>query len=765
MSSRGSIISLLVLASLMRLAEAASIRLIDLLHSLSASGYNILYSSDLVTPDLAVPPTANDPDPLVRVRQALAAHHLELRNDGQRRFIVTRGPAKPSAMPAVAAPEAVEHSVDEVTVFASRYALRDEESSAAGSFRHDDIELVPGAQRDAMRAIRTVPGLADNLSSRPYVRGAFLEDVLVRFDGIPMADPFHFKNFQNLISAFDPATVDLIDVYTGGFPVKYGTRSGGVIDVTPRALDSGYEHRLSADLLSYGLSSVGRSDTLPIEWLATARHSTPAVVLQPHGDIGEPSYFDVLGRLRWQVDPAVALTFGWLMLDDGVSSSNDPTAEQAVAHDRDSYSWIIAEWVPSSALHARSSLAVTDTERSLNGTLNLPGAASGGLHDGRDITTIDLRTDWTYLQSAALLWDVGAETTFERAGLDYSRLESLDQELADSLGRAADASVNSALTPRSTVSGLYGSGRYRWRKLEIEAGLRLDHQDYHKLDSHTQLSPRVNLRFDPATTWHWYGSWGYFSQAQRVDEWRSESNQSTPDPATRIVEVITGLEHESSPTLHWRIEAYNNRWLSVHPYFDNYLNPLSLIPELGLDRVLLTPSGGASRGVEVSARDQIGESWTVSGSYTLSHVTDDFPGQDVPRSWDQRQAVNADLTWRQAMTSASMILSWHGGWPTAPVSLVPAQGSQPAHLQIGPRNSTRWGNYLAVDVRLAHTLELPLGDLDLWIDGTNLLNRGNPCCSSYTQVNSAGELAPPVTTDWFPRVVNIGFDWRVRPRH
>ena len=64
----------------------------------------------------------------------------------------------------------------------------------------------------------------------------------------------------------------------------------------------------------------------------------------------------------------------------------------------------------------------------------------------------------------------------------------------------------------------------------------------------------------------------------------------------------------------------------MHPYFDNYLNPLSLIPELGLDRVLLTPSGGASRGVELSARDQIGESWTVSGSYTRSHVTDDFPG-------------------------------------------------------------------------------------------------------------------------------------------
>jgi hypothetical protein len=31
-----------------------------------------------------------------------------------------------------------------------------------------------------MRAIRAVPGLATNLSARPYIRGALLSDVLVR---------------------------------------------------------------------------------------------------------------------------------------------------------------------------------------------------------------------------------------------------------------------------------------------------------------------------------------------------------------------------------------------------------------------------------------------------------------------------------------------------------------------------------------------------------------------------------------------------------
>ena len=57
--------------------------------------------------------------------------------------------------------------------------------------------------------------------------------MLVRYDGITLLDPFHLKNFQSLISAIDPAGIERIEVFSGGFPVRYGTRSGGVIDITP----------------------------------------------------------------------------------------------------------------------------------------------------------------------------------------------------------------------------------------------------------------------------------------------------------------------------------------------------------------------------------------------------------------------------------------------------------------------------------------------------------------------------------------------------
>lgn len=741
--------------------------LADLLRSLAASGYDILYSSDLVPPDLMVPETLHGTDPLGRAREALAAHHLALRSDGQKRYVVTKSnriePVVKQDAPVVPAQE----HLDEVAVFASRYVFEDQAGTVQSSFGHDDLEQMPGAQGDVMRAIRTVPGLANNLSSRPYVRGAFLEDVLVRFDGIPMVDPFHFKNFQNLVSAFDPATVERMDIYTGGFPVRFGTRSAATFDIAPREVDSGYEHRVGANLLSYDASTVGRSDTWPVEWLATARHSTQKIVLQPTGgDTGEPSYLDVLSRLRWQVDPALALIGGWLLLDDEVSSTaDDPGNEQAVAHDRDIYGWLAAEWSPTGSVHSRSSLSVASSERTLVGSLNLPGAAAGSLNERREISTVDLRTDWTYVQTESVMWDLGAETTFETADLNFARSENLNPLLAASLERPADVTLVNARSPSSVVLGTYGSLRRRWRRLEVETGLRADFQDYRGLGSHSQLSPRLNLRFDPTPDWHLYGSWGHFRQAQRVDEWRSETDQTAPDPATHVVQSIGGVAHDVSAATHWRVEAYYNHWLSVHPYLDNELNRLSLIPELGLDRVLVTPRGGDAAGVELSLRQSIGPDWVVAGSYILSRSRDDLGGRDVLRSWDQTHAFNAEVTWKRGLSSASFVVGWHSGWPKTPIFFMSGGAGVPASLEIESRNSGRWGNYFSADVRLARTVPLKWGEVLLWADATNVSNRDNECCNVYGQVDAAGNLLPPTTASWYPRVLNVGFEWRLRPKH
>jgi outer membrane receptor protein involved in Fe transport len=247
-----------LLALYTSISIAATQTVVDVLRAFEATGVEILYSSDLVPPDLpAVATAGGSSDAESQAIAALATYHLILRNDGPRRFIVTRARVVPKATPPQNTTEAP--PLNEVAVFASRYALVGSEIGGPLTVGRDEVQSTPGGEEDSLRAIRTVPGLANSLSSRPFVRGAFLEDVLVRFDGIPLEDPFHFKNFQGLISAFDPATVDRIDVFTGGFPVKYGTRSAGVLDIAPRTETQGYQNRVGASLFSYDASTVGRS--------------------------------------------------------------------------------------------------------------------------------------------------------------------------------------------------------------------------------------------------------------------------------------------------------------------------------------------------------------------------------------------------------------------------------------------------------------------------------------------------------------------------
>jgi outer membrane receptor protein involved in Fe transport len=746
-------------------AAQAQATVIDLLRALGATGVDVLYSSDLVPPDLDAPAVLLGSDPLSRVMEALAAHHLLLRNVGPRRYIVTREPA-PRAAPATASnprqSSPQEAALDEVSVFASRYVFEDTAIGEPASFTESDLQQMPGSQQDALRAIRASPGLATNLSSRPYIRGAFLDDVLVQFDGIPLVDPFHFKSFQSLISAFDPAAVGRIDVYTGGFPVNYGTRSAGVFDLAPRTVESGNEQRVGASLLSYDFSSVGRAESWPVEWLATFRHSAHDIALRPiNGDVGEPTYIDALGRIRWQAGAVSAWTLGWLLLDDRIALATEPVQEQADARDRDLYAWIASDWNPSGALHSHTSISVTNIERSRGGTLSLAGVADGWLAERRDSSVVDLRTAWSFVQSAQTTLNFGAAAGLETAELAFDRQERFTDVIGATFARPT-AALTSRQALRASTLGFYASFRRQWQALDAEIGARLDRQDYRSLGSHAQMSPRFNLRFDPTPDWHLYGSWGLFTQAQRVGEWRSEENQAAPDPATRAEHLIAGIMHESANATHWRLEAYRNHWTSVSPHFDNSLDAQVLLPELGPDRLRLAPNSAETAGIELSARRAFGPGFEASAAYALSRTTDDLNGRDVPRSWDQPHAVSVDMAWREANFSTSLLVGWHSGWPRTPVSVVPGTHLLPAYFVVGARNSARWGDYLSADLRISKIVPIAYGELTLWVDAANVTDQTNDCCTGFSP-EQPGNIPATYTETWLSRVINAGFVWRFGP--
>jgi outer membrane receptor protein involved in Fe transport len=715
-----------------------------LLHELRANGLDIIYSSELVPPDIVAPAPRADASPLQRANDALAAHGLTLRKIGPRSYVVVRLPA---AMPGVAVSE---EPLAEVSVYASRYAI-DGGLAEPRELSPTDVERVPGSHDDALRALHSLPGLASNASARPYIRGSLSEDVLVRYDGIALLDPYHLKNFQSLISAIDPAAIDRIEVFSGGFPVRYGTRSGGVIDIAAPRPEDRMEIRANLSLISGGVSGSGKMERWPVEWLGAIRRSVVDFLDPVEDSFGKPEFSDTIGRLRWVTERG-SWTAGWLLLNDRLDLGANDDEESASAQYRDEYLWLARDYRFDDALQMRASLVVTSADREREGRLLRPGVAAGRVAETRGFHGLEFANDWTYERDAASTFTFGGGLAATRANYRYSRHSDFAPEVASAFDRNPVEDVDAAVTPRVLTYSLYGANRRKWSRFEAEVGLRLDGQHYDAGGDHTQLSPRLNLRYDLRDALRLYASAGRFTQAQHVEEWRVEEGQRGADAAQVSVHSILGLEYDTVTGMRVGIEAYSKQWTTVAPYFDNRLDPFSLLPDLAPDRVRVTPRASEAVGLEVSARKSVSDAFTAWGTFAWSRVADHLGSGDVLRSWDQPLSINAGLAWKGSNAQLSVLGGWHRGWPRTPMEVSP--------LVLAPRNSGRWGDFYSLDLRGSWTWSFASGDVSVVLDVTNSTNHGNECCATLQRAPDAALTAE--VDDWLPTLVNLGFTYRWR---
>lgn len=730
----------------------------DALRQLQEDGFEVLYSSDLVPADLIGAASPRDTTALQRATHMLAQHGLELRSLGAKRFVVVRMQKSPASTPPQPVPE-----LDEVNIFASRYAL-------VGEGRYDEklldsaaIRNVPGAHDDPLRSLRSLPGIAATVSARPYIRGSLSNDVLVRYDGVTLLDPFHLKNFQNSFGAIDPFAVGGIDVYSSGYPVRFGTRSGGVIDITPPSTAHGHDIALTLGKLSAGVAIAGSSDRWPVEWLATARRNTTDLVLAPFdAERTRPRVIDATGLLRWTPGDRSELHAGWLLLDDRVDAGEEPDDGSAQAHYRDEYFWLgyrhrFEEW------QARTTVSMTAADRLHEGELVRSGISSGQAVESRHFTKGELATDWTYEPDGPWSASIGAAIATTDSEYRYTRTLQLDPAVALAFNRPESADLAGSGSPNALLTSGYGSLRRRWAGLEAEVGVRLDAQDYGAGPAHSQWSPRLNLRYDLTDGWRVYGSVGRFSQAQAVEEWRAEELQQRADPVQNATHAVAGLAYEPAAGTRWSLEIYRKRWTRVSPYYESLLDPLALLPDLSPDHLRIAPDNSEASGLELSVRTRLADRLQGWAGVTVARVRDEFAESEQPRSWDQPLAFNAGLAWVGTQMQFSLMASWHEGWPYTPIVL--AGDSSAEGWSVGTRNSRRRADYLSIDAKGSWTHAALGGDLTAFVEVTNATDQRNVCCTILGSPVAPG-LQPRIeTADWLPLIFNFGLTlrWHSRP--
>ena len=655
----------------------------------------------------------------------------------------------------------LEPVIEEVVVAASRYRIG-KRGALSRHLLDDALVLNLPDIGDALRMVNRLPGARTiGLSAMPHVRGGLRDETLVLFDDVELLEPVHLKDFHGLFSGLDPRVIKTIDVYTGGFPVRYGNRMSGVLDIEPaepppRPAGALTLSLFNAGAMAHGSVAGGRGD-----WaLSTRRGNLDVIARRLERNVGTPSFHDAYGRFGWEFSPRTHLDAGMILYNDDVEAidSEGIQAEHAFSSYRNTYAWtqLGREWSEGTQTQTRLSYATIRHGRS--GTTRGSGSdgSRGAVDDLRRFRILDIS------QEAALVrgsWsaEFGAGARIASGRYDY-QAHGERGPLAGLLRHSSEISHAVRTRPEGWTGHLYGSvSRSLLQKVTVEAGLRWDRQRYD--DGADQLSPRVTLRYDldPSTAVTFAA--GSFSQPQGIHELQVEDGLARYQAPQKAHHFIVGVDRTFPDRgLQIHAELYAKRFTRLKRRFENPLHPLLLLPELAPDRISYHPSAARARGAEITLRFRPSPALNAWFSYSRGEAEDRVQGQWRARRWDQTNSVSTGLVWTTDRWSAAATFLWHDGWRTTLLPSFIADGTT-----LTPEwNAMQLPAFASVDMRISHTWRWRSHALVMFAECANILDRTNVGAIDYELRRDAAQDGFTVSADHrklFPIVPSIGLVW------
>ena len=737
---------------------------VEFIEALRADGHEIAYSRRLVPPDLEVTVEPTSGGAMNRLLDVLAPHNLTLRSEAGVFVVVRQARASPAPQ-AATGPGGQADALETITVSASRYEISRDIAASDFIIDRRTIQNMPDVGDDPIRITQRLPGAAaSGASARAHFRGGEQSEVGIILNGQRLFDPFHIRDYQNIFSAIDSRAIDGVEVFTGGFPVRFGDRMSGL--VVMESLDGDKPRHTEIGLSVFNTSFLNVWNRSGGQWLFSARRGNLDLVIDDK--FGRPSYYDVFSQLSLDVGSRTTLSANVLYADDIVTVvlETDPAErEEARSTTRNAQAWLQLDTDWTGGLSSRTALSYTDYRNRRDGISRDPAKVVADVHDERDIRELGFRQDWRYRPKDDHFLQWGIAVTSARA--DYAYDGTAQYFGLSALYRNQPAAVTRSLSasPDGASYALYFADRWKLTpRTIIEWGLRWDDQTYTGLSSDSQLSPRFSLLYRWRKNTDVRFSWGRYHQSQGIQELQIEDGVTNFWPAQRADHLIAGLLHRFSDRLTLRVEAFHKDMQDVRPRFENLFDPLALMPELQPDRIRLDPAGAKASGFEVSF-DGERDDWSWWASYTLSEATDAIDGRDQLRSWDQRHALQAGVTWSNGTWNVAFAGGVHTGWPST--DLAPEQvGTDPAgapvyEAQPGPRNVLRYSSFSSIDFRVSRVFNVRRGSLTAFIEVSNIVNRNNVCCTDWdAETDDNGDLVLESSQDfWLPLLPAIGVLW------
>ena len=749
-------------------AGYVGLRVADVIDAFRDADHPFVYSTSLVGEELVVETEPEPGTPQFLVTQILRPHGLMLRTEAGV-YLVVRIPR--NALPASDENPLNDESssavpaMEMVVVSASRYQISRDITTSNFGLDRVTIQNMPDIGEDPIRVAQRLPGTAaSGASAKTHFRGGDEGEVGIMLNGQWLFDPFHVRDYQNIFSVVDARAIQGVEVYTGGFPVRYGDRMSGLILMDSQAFEEPRHTEIGLSVFNTSFLTAGSKERH--SWVVSARRGNLDLVID--SKFGEPNYYDIFVEYAFEFSPDTRLSINALYADDKINlilETQPDERDQITSDTRNAQFWLRlnSRWSPS--LASTTIFSAVDYSNRRRGDANDIEKMVATVADDRYISQFGFRQDWVWSPSEKSLTQWGIQATAGRA--DYSYVGDAEYFGLQALYQGQPKTISRSVTaqPKGGSYAVYVSNRWRLaNKTVLEWGLRWDDQTYTDLSSDAQLSPRLNVLFRPWENTELRLSAGRYFQSQSIQSLQVEDGIDHFWRAQRADHLIAGIKHLTDNDTSLRLEIFYKDIAHVRPRFENLFNPLGSMPELQADRTRLDPSSARSRGLELSAVRSAGPlDWWAS--YTWSEVTDNIDGMDVPRSWDQRHSVQGGFGWQSEKWNFFAAASVHTGWPTTNLELV-EEGTdingEPILVAIpGPRNAQKHGIFASVDARLSRKFKMQRGSLLVFLEVTNVLNRSNECCLDwdFNEDPASSDLLERGVELWMPLLPAIGFLW------
>ncbi|HAN32212.1 MAG TPA: hypothetical protein DCQ06_11490, partial [Myxococcales bacterium] len=595
------------------------------------------------------------------------------------------------------------------------------------SLSAEEIEKIPGVYGDAFRVVQNLPGVSRSASGALVVRGSAPQDTQVMIEGLRVPLLYHFGGLYSVVNTDVLAGVDFLP---GGYPVRFGRGTGGILGARLALPKSGqsWSGTWESNLFHTGLllkAPLGERTWLTL----AARRSYVDYVLDavvPAGVLPftqAPRYWDFQVKIDHLFSDKTNMTVFAFGSDDSVSSEIDepPRAFPEARGDLDTATTFYA------LLAVLRHQGQQWSSRTMVGSLASFANASLGDQFRLELSYIDVsvRQAFTFGEGPLQL----------RTGLDLTARPFSLQVLAPiaqtsgergttngnppSQGNAFLAADDAEILPAIWFDAVFRLSP----NLEVVPGLRVDL--FRGIDNGETFTPRLNTRYRAAKGLVFKAATGLTSQAPQPPQLLPTFGTPTLLPQ-RGWQSAVGVEWQIVDAIDLDMSVFHKRlWDVVTP--NPGLFPSSRYSNSGTGRIW---------GLELLLRHRrIGRffGWL---SYTLQRATRrDFPGaQERLFGWDQTHIITAVGSWKLPDNwEIGLRFRLTSGNPQTPLGTAVYNESNDTYTRALSecRNCIRLPAFHQLDLRVDRKFVFDRWILNVYIDVQNSYNRQNPEFLNY----------------------------------